>query len=186
MEPVQLTTTRLLLRPYRLEDVDGVFDYAKDEDWARYLLNVPWPYTRDDAAKWIAQCLLAEPEKNARFVVVLDGTPIGGAGMSIDPKNQVAELGYSLGVAHWGKGYATESARAVLDYGFEERELAVVFARCDVRNPTSVRVMQKLGMRPEGVLRGRIVHRGERVDMHHYAINREEWEARRSGSRTET
>ena len=75
-----------------------------------------------------------------------------------------------------------EAARAVMDYGFEVFKLAKVWARADPRNGASVRILEKLEMRCEGLLRGHLLVRGERVDRVYYGILREEWEAGRTAS----
>ena len=174
-EPVELKTERLLLRPFRLEEVDDV--YAKDPEWERYLgLPLPQPYTRRDAEAYIAGRLLADWTTNPTFAIVLDSTVISGIGLRIVEAHQRAELGYALARVHWDKGLMPEAAKAVLDYGFVEHGLAKIYAMADLRNIRSYRVMEKLGMTREGVLRNHSVKRGELRDDVVYGLLREEWE----------
>jgi ribosomal-protein-alanine N-acetyltransferase len=88
-----------------------------------------------------------------------------------------AELGYELEPRHWGKGYASEAARAMVAYGFEALELDRVFAYTLGENEASWRLMKRLGMRREGVLRDQANLRGHRVDTYLYGLLKEEWKS---------
>jgi len=81
-----------------------------------------------------------------------------------------AELGYWIGVPYWSNGYCTEAARALVTYGFEELELDSVQARHLVENPASGRVMNKLGMRCEGVAPHAGVRNAKLLDLVDYSI----------------
>jgi [ribosomal protein S5]-alanine N-acetyltransferase len=86
-----------------------------------------------------------------------------------------AEIGYWIGVDFWNKGYATQAARAICEFGFRVVGLHRMFAHHMANNPASGRVMQKIGMRHEGLLRGH-VKKGEAYrDVHVYGVLREEW-----------
>jgi [ribosomal protein S5]-alanine N-acetyltransferase len=100
--------------------------------------------------------------------------------LDVDRNNVTAALGYGVSRACWGRGVASEAARAAVNYGFEAFGLAKVWARADPRNGASVRVLEKLGMVREGLLRGHLIVRGERVDRVYYGIMRSEWKAARS------
>ncbi len=182
IEPTELRTERLLLRPFQPEDVDDVLAYANDEEWSRYLFTaVPFPYSRRDAEEFIAGRVLARWDRTPTFAIVLDGTVVGGINLGVDASNHVAEIGYSIARQHWSKGLVTEAARAVIDCGFQTFELAKLVARADERNVGSWRVMEKLGMKREDVLRSQGLARdGTRRDEVHYGLLREEWEATRS------
>lgn len=85
------------------------------------------------------------------------------------------EIGYGLGIDHRGQGYATEAARALIDYGFSELELHRVQAIASSGNPASYRVMERLGMIPEGRLREANMREGEWCDLLYYGILENEW-----------
>ena len=174
-ERVELRTERLLLRPFDFGDVDDVLSYASEPEFARYL-PIPQPYTRDDAVQFIARQLLAEWSTRPAFAMELEGHVVGGLGLRIHERDKRAELGYALGKQHWGKGLTPEAARTVIDWGFERYGLHKVYARADLRNSRSWRVMDKLGMVREGVLRGHEKPRDEYVDDVYYGVLREEWE----------
>ncbi len=171
---VELRTERLLLRPFRTDDVDAILTLASDPAWSDYLLDVAQPYSRRDAEKYIARALLASWETTPSFAIVLGTEVIGEVYLGIDTKNETAELGYAIGRAQWGKGFATEAAMAVIDWGFRTYDLAKIYGVTDPRNERSARVMVKAGMTAEGVLRDQVKGRGGRLDAAYYGILREE------------
>ena len=174
---VELRTERSLLRPFRLDDVDDVFDYARDPEWALYLGgHIPQPYTRRDAEEFVAHAVLASWDTNPDFAVELDGRVSGGVALEVRQTDAIAELGYALAKPHWGKGLMPEAARAAVDWGFERLGLAKVYAMVDLRHTRSQRVMEKLGMTREGVLRSHASVRGNRIDVAAYGLVREDWE----------
>lgn len=176
-ERTTLRTKRLVLRPVTMDDVADVLAYAADPEWSRYSHTAPQPYTRADAETWVASSILADWKTNPRFGVELEGRMIGEVELRIDAESGVGELGYSVARAQWGKGITPEAVRALIDYGFAVLGLDKVFARADVRNTASVRVMEKLGMTYEGTLRAHRIVRGERVDDVCYGLLPAEWSA---------
>ena len=90
-------------------------------------------------------------------------------------ENHSAELGYSYSREHWNHGYATQALNAVVDAAFRSLPLNRLEAQHDIRNPASGRVMQKCGFRREGILRNRMINKGEYVDVVLYAILRSDW-----------
>lgn len=179
-EKVELKTDRLLLRPFRLEDVDNVYSYAKDPDWAQYYM-VTQPYVRRNAEEYVAGRVLADWSTNPTFAMVLHSTVVGAMGLTVTEAHQRAELGYELDKVHWGKGLTTEAATAVVDYGFREYPLEKIFAIADLLNVGSWRVMEKIGMSREGLHRSHSSIRRERRDEVFYGILREEWESGERG-----
>jgi RimJ/RimL family protein N-acetyltransferase len=102
---------------------------------------------------------------------------VGVISAGIAREHRHAELGYWIAKPFWGNGYATEAARAVVDYAFRERGLNRVLAECFAGNPASARVLEKAGMTREGTLREHIWKWDRFVDLDAYAILRSEWEA---------
>ncbi|CAN5649726.1 GNAT family protein [soil metagenome] len=175
--PEIITTHRLVLRPYLLSDVDAVLAHAADPEWARYL-PVPIPYQRLDAEQFIARQILLDRSRNPAWAITWNAELVGGINVRIDRENRVAEMGYSTSRPVWGLGIASEAAHAALDSVF--RSLPVVNrvrAMADPRNLASQRVMEKIGMRREGVLRQNRVVRGEAVDELWFGVLRTEWSA---------
>ena len=180
MHDYVLTTARLVLRCYEPGDVDDVYAYARDPEWSRYLDPiVPSPYSRQDAEEWVASQLSDEQADGIPFVLVLDGVVVGALSVREDATNRSAELGWSLHRDHWGRGLTTEAVHAAIDFAFETRGLDRVHARAFAPNIGSWRVMEKVGMTREGVLRLHDVDRyGERHDVVWYGLLRSEWERR--------
>ena len=179
MLPDIIATARLRLRPFRLRDVGYVLGYATDPAWARYL-PVPQPYTTADAEKFIAGQLLLDREVHPAWAIVHAGAVIGGINIRFDVANRVGELGYSIARPYWGRGLATEAARAAMDAAFSAyADLNRMRAMADARNMPSLRVMEKLGMVREGVLRQNRLVRGEFINEVWCGVLRTEWEAQR-------
>lgn len=175
--PVTLRTARLLLRPFEISDVDDAWAYASDPEVARFR-PLPDPYTRQDALDFVNRQIRTDWATDAELAIVYGHRVIGGLSLHGSPEHDRAELGYLLGKRWWGRGLATEAARAVVDWGFQRFDLYKVYARAHVDNSRSWRVMEKLGMNREGVLRGHWKMRDEYVDLVYYAVFRDEWTRR--------
>lgn len=176
--PEVIETPRLLLRRWRLGDVDDVFAYAQDPEWSRYLRLLPVPYTREDAERFIARQLLLDRVTHAAWAVQYDGHVVGGINVRFNFDHALGELGYAIARVHWNIGICTEAARAVINAAFlTHTDLNRIHARADQRNAASQRVMEKLGMLKEGVLRLSRVERGEAFDEAWFGILRSEWNA---------
>jgi [ribosomal protein S5]-alanine N-acetyltransferase len=175
---IKIVTRRLLLRPVQISDIDDLLAMYHDELVAFFAL--PGSTTRDQLAKSITN---APPwSERPRFAVVFEARVVGDVVLEIDARELVANLGYSFAREFWGRGFATEASRVVVDYGFEPFGLAKICARADPRNVASVRVMEKLGMTREAYFRSHVLRRGERCDRVHYGLLREDWECARTGT----
>ena len=113
------------------------------------------------------------------WAITHEGSVCGFTSLFLDGSGS-AEVGFGLARALWSRGLATEAATAVVAHGFSECALARIWAFADIRNEASWRVLEKIGMRREGVLRSRRVLHGERVDDVFYAVLREEWRSTES------
>lgn len=169
-----LETARLRLRPFRPDDADAVVRLAGRAEIAATTLSIPHPYTRADADAWIAGHPAAAAS-GAAFIFAITthaGTLLGTIGLHVVPAHRRAELGYWVGVEHWGRGHATEAGRAVLDFGFGPLALNRIEAHAFPENPASSRVLEKLGFRFEGLLRHHVVKDGVPRDGRFYSIIR--------------
>lgn len=162
-----LTTDRLVLRPFHIDDAPAVVALAGDARVAETTLLIPHPYPPEHALRWIA----AQPRQFATgasvtWAIALRDTAslIGAVGLRITPAHRRAELGYWIGVPHWNLGYATEAARAALDFAFNTLRLHRVEAHYQLGNDASGRVMEKIGMTHEGILRGHTFKNGATRD----------------------
>ncbi|MGD2251713.1 MAG: GNAT family N-acetyltransferase [Anaerolineales bacterium] len=176
-----LTTDRLILRPFNLDDAARVRELASEWEIAETTANIPHPYEAGMAEAWISTHADAfEKETGATFAVVLEseGLLIGAISLVISKAHQFAELGYWIGKPYWNQGFCTEAAREVLRYGFENLKLNRIQSRHMTKNPASGRVMEKIGMAQEGVLRQSLHRFAAFEDAVLYAILQEEYEAR--------
>jgi [ribosomal protein S5]-alanine N-acetyltransferase len=179
MLPGIIETARLRLRPFRLQDVDDVLVYATDPEWGRYL-PVPQPYTQADAEKFIAGQVLLDHEVHPAWAIDHTGAIIGGINLRFRYDHQIGEMGYSVARSYWGRGLATEAARAVMEAAFTTyASLNRIRAMADARNLGSLSVLEKLGMVREGVLRQNSLVRGEYIDEVWCGVLRPEWEAQK-------
>jgi RimJ/RimL family protein N-acetyltransferase len=149
-----LETERLVLRAPRLEDAGKIVMLANERRIAENTARIPHPYTLADAEAFLAAANRSDEETT--FVIALaDGTLIGACGLELRDGPGTAglmpELGYWLGVTYWGHGFATEAARALIDYAFEDLELDALQAGTRVTNPASRRVLEKCGFQWTGV-----------------------------------
>ena len=151
-----LTTERLILRPFSPNDAPAIQRLAGDRAVADTTERIPHPYENGMAETWIAtHSQQFRDLKECTFAIVLkDGQQvIGAVGLTLTMAHARGELGYWIGREFWNRGYCTEAARAVVEYGFSVLGLHRIHARHLTRNPASGRVMAKLGMQHEGRLR---------------------------------
>jgi len=173
-----LHTPRLLLRPFSLADVPGLVALAGNYEVAKNTLNIPHPYTQEDACHWVR----ATHENCARhtgyaFAVELKATGdfSGGIGLTVDWRFDRAEAGYWLGQPYWGQGLMSEALAALLRFGFEELALNKIYATHLAGNPASGRVMLKNGMVKEGELVQHTRRDGHYHDLWQYRLTRTEY-----------
>lgn len=151
-ERARLVTRRLILRTPRAEDAETIVPLADNMRIAQQTRRMPHPYTLKDAESWIAAARAANPARETAFVITRreDGALMGGAGHTAMEEDGEVEIGYWLGEPHWGRGYATEAAQAVIDHAFAEGAFERLHGRCRVANTASRRVLEKCGFQYAG------------------------------------
>lgn len=171
-----LESPRLLLRPLQSGDAEALTALLQDPTIAQWTNSIPWPYSIDDARSFIASRTQAD-ERGESFVWAmciketsqLAGT-IGFHDLHLDRGR--AELGYWIGESFRGRGYTTEAAKRVLSWAFETAGFDRIQATYMPGNEASSAVMRKIGMQPEGLLRGYGFKNGEHLDLHLQAVLR--------------
>ena len=143
-----LETERLVLRAPRLEDAKTVAALANDRRIAENTARIPHPYKLADAKDWIASAGM-RAEEPAFLITLASGAIVGACGL--DLRDDAPEIGYWLGVPHWGKGYATEAVRALIDHAFTDLDHEALNAGARVTNPASRRLLEKCGFQWTGV-----------------------------------
>ena len=178
---MEITTERLLLREFEEADWPAVLAYQSHPDYLRYYR---WPGRAEQEARSFVRMLMGyrEEQPRAKFqlaIVLRDsGEMIGNCGIRrAAPDEPEAELGYELAPWHWRRGYATEATGAMLHFAFRELRLHRVFAQCIADNTASARVLERLGMQPEGRLRENEWFKERWWDTLLYGILDREWEA---------
>ncbi len=144
-------TERLLLRPGWKEDAPALFQAIADEAIVRNLASPPWPYSLADAEAFLAT--ERRPDEGSFLIFRRTrGAPqlIGTTGFGRRPSGAI-ELGYWIARPHWGLGYATEAAAAVVAIAHDGLRLDRLVAGHFLDNPASGRVLEKLGFRTTGV-----------------------------------
>lgn len=175
----ELTTERLLLRGFSMSDAPAVAELCADRAIWETTLVIPHPYHLSDAQGWIATHTQAFSEgRQVNWALTLKetdgsrdaGTLVGAMSLMIQSAHRCAELGYWVGRPYWNLGFATEAARAVVRFGFEQLDLNRIHAHHLNQNPSSGRVMEKVGMQREGLARQMVIKDGTPRDCVLYAI----------------
>jgi [ribosomal protein S5]-alanine N-acetyltransferase len=152
-----IATPRLIIREYGEADIPQVQRNVGDTAyWDHHATEPPTPERLAALIVWAIQEQKTAPRLNYYLAVTTKASPtvIGEAVLRIaDPQNRQCEIGFGVARSHWKLGYATEMAQALLRIAFGPLGLHRVFAQCAPENAASIRVMQKLGMAREGVLR---------------------------------
>ncbi|KWE40965.1 GNAT family N-acetyltransferase [Burkholderia territorii] len=157
-EPVTLTTPRLILRPLRIEDAQALFAIWSDADATRYL---PFPpMTSLDQARDRVTRKLRTSANGEDLICVLElrtsGAVLGDCALfHADEQCRRAEIGFSLQRDHWGDGYMSEAAFALIEHAFGTLNLRRIEADIDPRNVASAHLLERLGFVREGLLRDR-------------------------------
>ena len=144
-----IETPRLILRAPRPRDAEGIAALANDLRIAENTVRLPHPYRVKDAEEFIAH--VSRSDRDIAYLIALAGREIIGVCGIAMPERSGPELGYWIGVRRWGKGYATEAARAVIDHAFAELGCHTLSASVRVSNPASRRVLEKCGFQWTGV-----------------------------------
>jgi len=175
-----LETDRLVLRAPRLGDAKTVAMLANDRRIAENTARIPFPYRLADAKGWVGSANLRDGEET--YVVTLaDGTLIGACGIEL---RDAPEIGYWLGVEHWGKGYATEAVRALIDRAFGDLEHPALQGGARVTNPASRRVLEKCGFQWTGVGLYRIRAINSSAPIDRFRLDRGLWASLKSWGKT--
>lgn len=170
-EYATLETERLLLRPVTLADAEDMYDYASDEETTRFVFETH--ASLEDTRENLATYFLSNPLGLYGICLKENQRLIGTIDLRVDEPNCKAEMGYTLNKAYWGQGYTTEAGEKLIWLAFEKLALNRVTAIHNSQNPASGRVMEKLGMAKEGVLKDCAIFKGEVVTNVIYGITKD-------------
>jgi RimJ/RimL family protein N-acetyltransferase len=172
-----LETDRLLLRRPTLADVRAISHLANDRRIAENTRRLPHPYSQEHAVEFVRA--IASDKRETAFLVENSHTPIGMVGLDWR-RAEVPELGYWLGVEYWGQGFATEAARAVIDFAFGEFEIELIRSAARVANPSSRNVLEKCGFQWSGVELHRFEALGSSTPVDCFRLTRGVWSSLRN------
>lgn len=160
----EMETERLKFRSIKKKDANDIFEYSSDPRTSRFLM---WePHESLEYTKRFIEVISAKyksGEYNDWAIVLKENKKmIGTCGFTrIDERNNIAEIGYVINPEYWGKGLATEAAKKVVEFAFEELKVNRVEARFLYGNEGSLQVMKKIGMKFEGYYRDALVVKGK-------------------------
>ena len=176
---MRMDSERLVLRDYTLSDIDAEYEYNTDPELFKYM-----PFssgTHEDTRNRIERTIEKQketPRTVYNMAVTLKSTQELIGGFRISSESDIeGSIGYKLAKHHWGKGYATEAAIAVVDFGFNVLNLHRVYATVHPENVASIRVLEKVGMTLEGRLRENLLYDGVFGDSLIYSILEQEWKS---------
>ena len=172
-----ITTDRLLLRPYKPSDWERVHLYASVPKFSQF--EVWGPNSVDETKEFVTRCI-AEfsevPLTSHQLAIELleSGLLIGGCTLkSPVPESTEAFLGYAINPDFQNRGFATEAAKALIQFGFDRLKLSLIYATCDTRNTASWRVMEKAGLQRTSTIHGDRQRKGSLTDSYRYEIRRD-------------
>jgi len=171
-----LETKRALLRQWKMDDAEDVFDFGRDSEVSKYVL---WDThkTIGDTMDFLSRTIknsdvvgFAIEEKKSKKV-------IGGCGIhNWDELQSQVELGFVLARSCWNRGLMTEILQKIVEFCFTELEINRIYGKCAVENIGSARVMEKCGMQLEGIMREEMVSNGKFYDVKWYAILKKDFQ----------
>ena len=163
------------IREWRINDKAALAENLNNLNVLNNLRDgLPYPYTEQDAEEFIRAMLSSDKNNTFAFAITLDDKAIGsiGAFRQDNIHSHTAEMGYYIGEAYWGNGYATSAIKQVCRYVFEHTDIIRIFAEPFSHNIASCRALEKAGFKYEGTLKSNAVKCGNIVDMKMYALIR--------------
>ncbi|PUB35691.1 RimJ/RimL family protein N-acetyltransferase [Elizabethkingia sp. YR214] len=169
--PLKIETERLILSPLKESDIPLITEYLQEKIISDNTSNIPHPYSESDARTWIKMSDDALTAKTGYTFAIREkeGKIIGAIGLH-DRSDNKAELGYWIAVPFWNKGYATEAASAILNFGIKELKFHKIYATHFIHNPASGKIMEKIGMQKEAILKHHIKKEEQYLDIQMYSL----------------
>ncbi|HCU07516.1 MAG TPA: GNAT family N-acetyltransferase [Clostridiales bacterium] len=188
MKGIRIETPRLFLREYEWSDLHHHHTLISDPDIMYYIQDV-FTHSLAESRENLRQAILAiaEPARSKIYLVIQtrEGSYVGGIGYTVSeesPAGKRVEIGYFTDPEYWGKGYVREALGALMEYAFTRDGVYRIDGTCIQKNTRSARVMERCGMRPEGVRRAYEWHVDSLKSRCYYGLLKEEWEENHNGS----
>ena len=169
--PIKIETERLILSPLKESDIPLITEYLQEKIISDNTSHIPYPYSEPDARTWLKMSNDALTAKTGYTFAIREkeGKIIGAIGLH-DRGDDKAELGYWIAVPFWNKGYATEAASAILNFGIKELKFHKIYATHFIHNPASGKIMEKIGMQKEAILKHHMKKEEQYLDIQMYSL----------------
>ncbi|MEG4322246.1 MULTISPECIES: GNAT family protein [unclassified Microcoleus] len=172
----------LYLSGVKPNDKAAFVEHLKEKAIHETTSNIPYPYSEEDAVKWINRCTAGAEKQGKEQLFAIrqsNGYLIGSVGIGDIEIGQThrAELGYWLAKPYWGQGITTDAVRVFVKYAFKELAVVRLYTQVYDFNIGSWKVLEKNGFKLEGLLRKHIYRDGRYIDDRLYGLLKEEWEA---------
>jgi len=167
-----------ILRPWHPDDALSLVKHANNSRIASNLRDgFPYPYTLSDAKQWLN--MVGDNRDDVILAIEINGEASGGIGLHglKDVYRYNGEIGYWLSERHWGKGFMSEAVGAMVEYAFTRTSWLRLFACIYENNPSSMKVLEKNGFRPEAIHRKAVMKEGKLMDEHLYALLKDQWKS---------
>lgn len=175
-----IETARLVMRAPSKRDLDGIVKLANNLKVAEMTATIPHPYTMKDAESWLEKVSSGRGHSMVLFVKAEKRVLVGVAGFGHRGEEHNPEIGYWIGEEHWGKGFATEASRALIDHAFSETAIDALSASCRINNEPSRRVIDKCGFQWVGTGLNQVKALGASVPVDRFVLSRRTWESLRA------
>lgn len=173
----KIETKKLFLTELKAEDIPEIVKYASNKNISNFTQNIPFPYSEKDAVFWINMANQGF-ENGHQYTFAIRTKErnnfIGGIGLNIERKYKRAEIGYWIAKPFWGKGYATEATKSIIEFGFKNLDLNKFTSSYLAKNPASGKVMENSGMKKEGELKEHIFKNSEYHDLILYGLTKKQ------------
>lgn len=175
--PKEIVTERLILRHIKNSDAEDIYEYSKNPDVGP---NAGWePHKSIEETKELMKTIFLGQNSIFGIINKENNKLIGTVGLINDPKREnprALMLGYAMSKDYWGKGIMSEASKAVIDYGFDQLNIAMVTCCCYTFNKRSRRVIEKCGFKYEGIIRGaEMRYDGKILDFESFSLTSDEW-----------
>lgn len=176
-----LVSERLLLRTPEMADANAIAHLANNINVAAMVSRMPHPYTFKDAENFVARVASGAMGKCVYAITLADTKQfIGACSLESHETGRGLELGYWVGEPHWNRGFATEAAQTLIDFGFRHFDVDFIDARARVMNISSRRVIQKCGFQFQGTGMSGSLALGGMVAVEWFRLDRKTWGSLRS------
>lgn len=169
----EIKTEKLILNQPEENDLGRIVRILNHPVYSKNTINIPFPYSENNARFWL-ELAKSGFENKTHYIFAIrlkeNSQIIGGIDLGIDQRFNKAELGYWIDETYWNKGFASEAANAIIKFGFEDLKLKRIFATHFDFNPSSGKVLEKAGMKKEGVLKCHTMKNGVYQNHILYAI----------------